>query len=82
MAQTLAEHALSRVCDYLSASGVELTRDITRQALQLVESGLCSGEENLLAFVMARVPEQFGLKNVELPVAAPEILRGSIGYGE
>lgn len=82
MAQTLAEHALSRICVYVSAMGVELTSDIVLKAVQLVEAGLKSGDKDLLTFVMARVPEHFALKHVDLPLATPEMCRGSIGYGK
>ncbi len=42
MARSIAEHTLSRACDYLSAMGVELTREVTLRALTLVEAGLAS----------------------------------------
>ncbi|WP_454062118.1 hypothetical protein [Candidatus Nitrospira salsa] len=81
MASTPAEQALSRVCDYLLASGVELNHEMNRQALQLVEAAFNSGEKDLLAFVMTRMPEHFMLKTRELPPPAPKIVRGSIEYG-
>ncbi len=82
MAQSLAEQTLSRVCNYLSAMGVELTRDVTMQALRLVEAGLAEEREDPFSFVMTRVQEHFVLQNEPLPTTAPPITRGSMGFGE
>ncbi len=82
MARSLAEQTLSRVCNYLSAMGVELTRDVTMQALKLVETGLAEEQEDPLHFVMTRIHEDFTLQNVSLPTTAPPITRGSMGFGE
>jgi hypothetical protein len=81
MTQTLAEHALCRVCDYLSAMGVDLTQEVTIQALRLVEAGLASKEEDPLNWIMKQVDNYFALHNPELPPATPPIVRGSLSYG-
>ncbi len=82
MAQTLAEQTLSRVCNYLSAMGVKLTREVTMQALKLVEAGLSAEQEDPFHFVMTRVHEYFDLQNELLPTTAPPITRGSMGFGK
>ena len=81
-ARTLAEQTLSRVCNYLSDMGVELTREVTIQALKLVEAGLTSEQEDPLHFVMARVHERFAIQKPVLPTTAPPITRSSMGFGE
>lgn len=80
MPRSLAEHTLSRVCDYLSAMGVEITRDITLQALILVEAGLASEQEDPLQFVMTRIHDHFALQNPSLPTTAPPITRSSMSF--
>ncbi len=80
MAQSLAEQTLSRVCNYLSAMGVEVTREVTIQALKLVEAGLAAEQENPFHFVMTRVHEYFVLQKGPLPTTAPPIARGSMGF--
>ncbi len=82
MTQSLAEQTLSRVCDYLSAMGVELTREVTMEALKLVEAGLAEEQEDPLYFVMARVHEHFMLQSPRFPMSAPPITRGSMGCGQ
>ncbi len=82
MAQSLAEQTLSRVCNYLSAMGVELTREVTVQALKLVEAGLASAQEDPFHFVMERVNDHFALQNPVLPTTTPPIIRSSMGFGE
>ncbi|WNM58473.1 hypothetical protein [Candidatus Nitrospira allomarina] len=80
MARSIAEHTLSRVCDYLSAMGVELTREVTLRALTLVEAGLASQQEDPLQFVMTRIHDHFALQNPPLPTTAPPITRGSMSF--
>jgi hypothetical protein len=80
MTQTLAEHALCRVCDYLSARGIELSREVTIQAMQLVQAGLASEHDDPLKTIMENVREKFGPLNAELPPVAPGVIRGSMGY--
>jgi hypothetical protein len=75
-----AEQALSRVYDYLSAMGIEITREVTLQILRLVESGFASEQEDPLHFIMARLDECFPLQKPDLPSANPPIERGSMGY--
>lgn len=82
MAHTLGEHALARVLEYIAGTGVELTDAHTLIALQLVEEGLQSGQQDLLAWVMGEVPQRFELSPQPLPPVAPPIVRGSIGYGD
>ena len=82
MARSLAEQTLARVCNYLSAMGVELNREVTTQALKLIETGLASEQEDPLHFVMARVNEHFAIQNPVLPTTAPPITRSSMGFGE
>ena len=80
MNRSLAEQALSRVCDYLSAMGVELTREVSMHALKLIEAGLASDHDDPLPGIMARVDEVFALQHPDLPPATPHIVRGSMGY--
>ena len=82
MARSLAEQTLSRVCNYLSAMGVELTREVTMQALKLVEAGLASKHEYPIHFAMARLHEHFAIQKPVLPTAAPPITRSSMGFNE
>lgn len=82
MARSLAEQTLSRVCNYLSAMGVELTREMTLQTLKLVEAGLDSEQEDPLHFVMSRLDEHFAIQNPVLPTTAPPIKRSSMGFGK
>jgi hypothetical protein len=80
MPRSLAEHTLSRVCDYLSAMGVELTREVTMHALTLVEAGLASEQEDPLHFVMTRLHDHFAIQHPDLPPTAPPITRGSMSF--
>ena len=80
--RSLAEQTLSRVCSYLSAMGVELTREVTMQALKLVEAGLASEQEDPLHFVMTRVNTHFAIQNPVFPITTPPIVRSSMGFGE
>jgi hypothetical protein len=75
-----AEQALSRVHDYLSAMGIEITREVTVQILRLVEAGFASEQEEPLHFIMTRLDECFPLPKPDLPSAYPPIIRGSMGY--
>lgn len=80
MARSLAEQMLARICDYLTAMGVELTREVTTQALVLVKEGLASHKEDPLHFVMTRVHNHFTIRNPELPPTVPPITRGSMSF--
>ena len=82
MAQTLAEQTLSRVCNYLSAMGVELTREVTMEVLKLVETGLASTHEDPIHVVMAKVKDHFAIQDPVLPPTTPPIRRRSMGYSE
>lgn len=81
MERTLGEFALGRVLAYLRWSGLALTPDAVRLALQVVESALEAGEGDLLRRVMDDVPRRFELPGAQLPPPPPPIRRGSIGYG-
>jgi len=80
MDRSLGEQALSRVCDYLSAMGVELTREVSLQALKLIVAGLASEREDSIHFIMTRLDECFPIQNPDLPSPYPPIMRGSMGY--
>lgn len=80
MARSLAEQILSRLCDYLTSMGVELTREVTTQALALIKEGLASEKEDPLHFVMTRVHDRFTIQNPELPPTVPPITRGSMSF--
>ena len=80
MARSLAEQMLSRICDYLTAMNVELTREVTTKALVLVEEGLASGQEDPMHFVMRRIHDHFTIVNPELPPTVPPITRGSMSF--
>ncbi|MFZ5602328.1 MAG: hypothetical protein ACOY7J_07745 [Pseudomonadota bacterium] len=83
MGQTQCEQILSRVLAYLSSLGMPVTRDVSMSALRLVEEALAQeDEQDLYAWIMARLPQQFTLPQLELPPLAPPINRGSIGYGD
>ena len=80
MDRLLAEEALSRVYDYLSAMGIEISREVTLQVLRLVEAGLALEQEDPLRHIMSKVRENFGLPQSDLPPVAPGVIRGSMGY--
>ncbi|NPU94483.1 MAG: hypothetical protein HPY82_21440 [Gammaproteobacteria bacterium] len=83
MSQTQCEQILSRVLAYLSSLGMPVTREVSMAALRLVEEALSQEDfPDLYAWVMARLPQQFALPQLELPPLAPPINRGSIGYGD
>ncbi len=80
MDRLLAEQALSRAYDYLSAMGMDITREVTLRVLRLVEAGLAQEQEDPLGFIMAKVREHFSLPQSDLPPVAPGVIRGSMGY--
>jgi hypothetical protein len=82
MAHTLGEHALARVLEYIAGTGAELSDAHTLIAFKLIEEGLQSSPEDLMAWVMDELPRRFDLPQRPLPPVAPEIVRGSIGYGD
>ncbi|WP_143520379.1 hypothetical protein [Halopseudomonas pelagia] len=73
--------ALQRVLDYLRLAGVELTPEVEQRALLLVSAALEHAPEDLLAECMRRLPEVFLLPGYKSLLQAPEIHRGSLGYG-
>ncbi|MGO2137362.1 hypothetical protein [Marinobacter sp.] len=89
------QHVFSRVYGYLCEAGVEMTSERCRQMLQLIDDAMAEigeGSSNtatdrrelvghrLLKSVMDRLPEYFAIPEVSIPVAAPPLCRGSIGY--
>jgi hypothetical protein len=71
--------ALARASAYLAAAGLPPTRDNTRRLLLLLQDALDQADP--LGWVIAELPRRFGLRPPEVPVAAPPLRRGSIGYG-
>lgn len=74
---------------YLSATGVEPTRDVMTKALALVGEVLSRNDvirhaqaSEIFAEVMRAVPERFNLPEPLFPPASPALRRGSIHYGE
>lgn len=80
MAAPHSQEVLARVLAYLRALGLEENRDISRDALQLVQEAFASDSNDLYAYVMERLPQRFSLPDVPLPRAMPPVQRGSIGY--
>lgn len=83
MTQTQCEQLVSRVLAYVAGTGLPVRRDTTIAALRLVEQALeQDAVEDVYAYVMDRLPQQFSLPQVDLPPLAPPIRRGSIGYSK
>lgn len=80
MPATRAEQALRRALDYLADSGLELEDATTAEVLSLVEEGMRECPDELLAWVMRRLPQRFDLSGPSLPPIQPALCRGSIGY--
>lgn len=86
--RTLAEEAVSRVMQYLTAAGVQPTADVMRDAVMLVgevlgRAGMVGQPDAtaILAQIMEQVPQRFPLPEPLLPPASPPLRRGSIAYG-
>jgi hypothetical protein len=82
MTATPSEVALARVLGYLRLSGIPLTREVTRSALELVREALAQDEEpeDLLAWVMDQLPRFLALPDPPEPPPYPPIRRGSLHY--
>lgn len=76
-----AEIALARVLAYLQWRGVDIDAQVERQALSIVAEALEADAPDLFQACMERVKERFELSLTVVPVPAPPICRGSIGYG-
>jgi hypothetical protein len=80
---TQCEQVLGRVLAYLSGTGMPLSRELSVVALKLVEEALEREEtQDVYAYIMDRLPQQFALPQLQLPPLAPPVNRGSIGYGD
>lgn len=76
------EETLARALIYLRLSGVAVTPEIARRALQLIDSALQDGEQRLLARVMERLPATFPLPEEALPPQTPPLNHTSIHYAD
>ncbi|MGB5540806.1 MAG: hypothetical protein WBO37_12000 [Gammaproteobacteria bacterium] len=80
MARSNAEYALGRVLAWLRWSGVPVTRDMTRMALNIVEQALADGDADLFHRVFEALPKRIDVPEIRLPRAALPINRISLGY--
>ncbi|QIB51068.1 hypothetical protein [Pseudomonas sp. OIL-1] len=76
-----AEIALARVLAYLQWTGVNIDAGVERQALRIVAEALEADAPDFFQACMEMVKERFELLPAGVPVPAPPICRGSIGYG-
>lgn len=76
-----AEIALARVLAYLQWTGVNIDANIERQALSIVAEALEADAPDFFQACMEMVKERFELSHAVVPMPAPPICRGSIGYG-
>ncbi|PCM45636.1 hypothetical protein [Marinobacter sp. ANT_B65] len=79
------QHVFSRVYSYLCEAGVEMTSERCRQMLQLIDDAMAAvgedkGGHRLLQNVMDRLPDYFSIPEARIPLVAPPLSRGSIGY--
>lgn len=79
---TLPEELLARVIAYLEGQDMVVTPAASVRALALVQEALIQQDEDPFAYVMARLPQQFALPQLDLPPLGPPINRGSIGYSK
>ena len=77
-----AEVALTRVIAYLELSGLNVTPSVERQVLAVVLEALETDESATLDTCVSLARQRFDLRSVAMPVIAPVICRGSIGYGD
>lgn len=83
MSRVACQKSLDRVIAYLQCSGVEITADVSHQALILVDHALIEGgEQGVLEQAMALVPRYFEIPAPAVPELCPPIARGSIGYSD
>jgi len=75
-----AQQVLSRVLAYLHSIGIKESREVARDALQLVQEAFASDTTDLHAYVMERLPQRISLPDIHLPPSMLPVARGSIGY--
>lgn len=80
MRATPAEQALSRALDYLADNDVRLDTEIVGTVVSLLEEGLLDCPHDILAWLMAKLPEHYDLPAPTLPPTRPPLRRTSIGY--
>jgi hypothetical protein len=78
---TTAEHALRRALDYLVNNGIDPDTGVILDTIALVEEAVRHQPDDVLSWVMYRLPEQFDLHPPCLPVTQPPLRRDSMGYG-
>ena len=81
MANSLYEHTVARAFHYLTLSGYELDANNARLVLQIIDSELAHGEEELLPRVMIHLEQRLKIAPPDVQPATPPIRRTSIGYG-
>lgn len=72
---------LARVLAYLRALGLDENREVSRDAVQLVQEAFDQHTNDPYAHVMDYLPKRFRLPDIPLPPSMPPVNRGSIGYG-
>lgn len=82
MHPTRSEVALRRLLAYLGWSGVAITPEVERCALETVAQALDSDESELIAACMQRLAQHAPAPQRAVGVVAPPIRRGSIAYGD
>ncbi|MAA66240.1 MAG: hypothetical protein CL581_15905 [Alteromonadaceae bacterium] len=80
MARTRCQQALDRVMIYLQGYDIEPTQDVSRRALQLVDSVFAESDEKVIERAVDRIADYFDLPEPDLPEQRPPLKRGSIGY--
>lgn len=81
MELTACERALTRVISYLTWSGVELTDQVCRTALETVIEALAQGTDRLPERALDNFLQRFDPPVPPLPRATPILRRTSMGYG-
>lgn len=76
------EATLARALTYLRLSGIIVTPEVARRALQLVDSVLREGDQALLARVMERLPDTFAAPPQALPPQTPPLHHASVHYAD
>jgi hypothetical protein len=81
MLKSDCEHALSRILIYIRLLGLPVSREISIEALRLVEEAMQQSPDDIFGYVMQRLPHRFSLPPPSIPRPMPPVNRGSIGYG-
>jgi hypothetical protein len=81
MQKSDCEHALSRILIYIRLLGLPVSREISVEALRLVEEAMQNSADDVFGYVMQRLPQRFSLPPPVIPRPMPPVNRGSIGYG-